>query len=638
MSDFFSWDLIDLSRIRNKSGEQIATCPRCIHTRTKAKNKNARDLGVNMDTGIAHCCHCGAKSKRDFKEKAYTPKAYVLPKWENSTKISDEVVKWFECRGIYQKTLIKNNITEDVVWFPAVQSKLKGITYPYFVDDTVLYIKYRSKNKDWASSKDSKKVLYGLNHLKLETEAWFVEGENDKLAMYEAGIKNVVSCPSGTQLSLTEKAEFLETGEFNDDNVLNLEYIDNSFEQIKHIKKWKIFTDDDPPGKKLKRELIRRFGAENCEVVADYEGCNDSNEFLIEKGKIALAKIKTIPVPLDGVFSIHDEWDYILDIKENGYKTGKGIDIPSYDKHYKYRLGEIEAFTGHPNLGKTTVMIWEKVLTAVMFGWKYAIYSPENYPAGEFYISLIECYLGKDIGYSSNDEMLRARDFIADHFFVIDWDDEDALVTPDMVIEKTKELIKRKGVNGLLIDPWNDLYHKLDKGENKEDYLLRVLSKMRRFKRKYNIRLIINAHPTSESQRRIEDHPEQGKRQAVAHYRDISGGSAFGNRIDNGRAVHRNIGDELYFKTTELHIQKVKFQKLVGIPTMDSPILMEFKNNRFLIDGIDPIEKFLSKKRWDDKQKSEGKQVKAFSSKHKIDNDYDFTDQIEIKDNDDVPF
>ena len=40
------------------------------------------------------------------------------------------------------------------------------------------------------------------------------------------------------------------------------------------------------------------------------------------------------------------------------------------------------------------------VLTAVMFGWKWAVYSPENYPAGEFYISLIEAYLAKSISKS----------------------------------------------------------------------------------------------------------------------------------------------------------------------------------------------------------------------------------------------
>ena len=105
-------------------------------------------------------------------------------------------------------------------------------------------------------------------------------------------------------------------------------------------------------------------------------------------------------MPLEGIFTVNDEWDYIQDIRENGYNLGLSIDIEDFDKHYKYRLGELDLVTGMPNHGKTTYQAWEMVLTAVMFGWKWAVYSPENYPAGEFYISLIEAYLAKSISKS----------------------------------------------------------------------------------------------------------------------------------------------------------------------------------------------------------------------------------------------
>ena len=150
-----------------------------------------------------------------------------------------------------------------------------------------------------------------------------------------------------------------------------------------------------------------------------------------------------------------------------------------------------------------------------------------------------------------------------------------------MVLAKTKELIKRKGINGILIDPWNDLYHKKEAGENIADYLQRTLSKIRRFKRKYNLKFVINAHPTADAQRKKEKHTEQGERPYVCWFFDVDGGAMWGNRVDNALTIYRNTPHDTAFKTTEVHIQKVKFQKLTGIPTsQDDPIKMSFVNER----------------------------------------------------------
>ena len=64
----------------------------------------------------------------------------------------------------------------------------------------------------------------------------------------------------------------------------------------------------------------------------------------------------------------------------------------------------------------------------------------------------------------------------------------------------------------------------------------------------------------------------------------------WGNRMDNCRTIYRNVADDTHKTTTEMHVQKIKFQKLVGQPTTESPILMKYVNNRFLIDGYDPLE------------------------------------------------
>lgn len=588
MSELFSWDLIDLSKIKKNTGEIVTLCPVCSHTR---KKKSEKCLGVNLDTGIAHCCHCNATSKRDLEEKVYIKKEYVIPVWENNTTLPDNVVKWFkEERGISQRTLIENNISYNQEWMPQTQKKEGTIQFPYLVDGKTVNVKYRTGNKLFKLYKDAKKILYGLDHIKNEKIAYFVEGEIDKLSLFEAGTKNVVSCPNGVALSAQEKEEYEKSGEFNDQNNLNLEYLDDSMQYIDHIEKWILCTDKDPAGQKLQRELIRRFGAENCEIL-DLKGCKDANELLVKHGVTVFDNLVSVKVPLEGVFSVDDEWDYIQDIRNNGYKLGKSIGSSSFDKHYRFRLNELDLITGIPNHGKTTYQAWEMVVTACHFGWKWCVYSPENYPAGEFYITLIEIYLGKEVSLlrATDQEMERARDFIRDHFFIIDWDDDGVLVTPEMILSKAKELIKRKGVNGILIDPWNDLYHEYKNGENDARYLQRSLSNIRRFKRKYNLKVVINGHPTVQKQREKEDHPEQGKRPCVVWFYDMDGGAMWGNRIDNSRTVYRNTTDDIHRLTTELHVHKIKHQKLVGTPTTDDPIYLKYDNNRFIIDGIDPL-------------------------------------------------
>jgi twinkle protein len=592
MSDFFSWDLIDLSKIKGSSGEVVSLCPICSHTR---KKKSDKCLGVNLDAGLAHCCHCGAKSKRNIEEKVFEPKEYVIPKWKNNTNLPDKVVNWFKDeRNISQKTLIDNSISYGMEWMPQTQKESGTIQFPYLAKGKVINVKYRTAQKHFKLCKDAQKILYGVDHLKGKKVAYFVEGEIDKLSFYEAGIYNVVSCPNGVALSMDEKARFESSGQFNDNNVLNLDYLTDSMQYIDHVEKWILCTDKDAAGQKLQRELIRRFGAENCEIL-DLKGYKDANELLVKEGVTAFEKLISVPVPIDGVYSIEDEWDYIQDIRDNGYKKGSGIGVESYDKHYKYRLGEIDLIGGIPNHGKTTFVAWEIVLTARLFGWKWCVYSPENYPAGELYISLIETYLNKDVskqGYlpASNSDMEEAKEFIHNHVYVIDWDEDDVLVNPEMVLNKTKELIKRKGVNAMLIDPWNDLYHEFKGGENDAKYLQRILSQCRRFKRKYNIKFIINAHPIVSKIREREEHPEQGDRQAVVWFYDVDGGAMWGNRMDNCRTIYRNVTDESYRNTTEVHVQKIKHQKLVGLPTTDTPIKMIYSGKRFLINGFDPLD------------------------------------------------
>ena len=239
--DYFDWELIEIP-VNKNSGEVVTTCPSCSHSRKKSKDKC---LGVNLDMGVAHCNHCGAKATRDYSNMDKKEKVYKTVPWSNKTGLSNEVVKWFKERGIGQNTLLENGISYKEEYMPQTQKKVGCIQFPYFAKGECINIKFRDGKKNFKLVKDAKKILYGVDHLTGFDTAYFVEGEMDKLSFYEAGVKNVVSCPNGATISQKEKEVFDKSQEFNDQNVLNLQYLDDSIEYIDHIKKWVICTYKD---------------------------------------------------------------------------------------------------------------------------------------------------------------------------------------------------------------------------------------------------------------------------------------------------------------------------------------------------------------------------------------------------------
>lgn len=125
------------------TGQVYTTCPKCSHTR---KKKHDKCLGINLDMGVWNCSHtsCGWKGRLP-KEIFIEEKVYVKPVWKNKTKLPDEVIKFFESRGINQQTVIDFKITASLEWMPQTQKEEKTINFNYFDEnDEFTNIKYRT--------------------------------------------------------------------------------------------------------------------------------------------------------------------------------------------------------------------------------------------------------------------------------------------------------------------------------------------------------------------------------------------------------------------------------------------------------------------------------------------------------------
>lgn len=522
---------------KRNSGQDKVICPNCSHER---KNKQDPCLSINLNDGTYNCHNnCGFKGTV-LKSNEYVPKKeYIKPVFVNNTNLSKEVVDYFFTRGITQKTLDESKITEGMAFMPQFKKEINTIQFNYFRDGQLVNVKYRGAKKTFKMVKDAELVFYGLDDIKDSTWCVIVEGEIDKLSFSEVGIKEVVSVPNGASLGN-----------------MNLDYLDSCIDYFENKTKIIIATDNDVAGISLREELARRLGYERCFKV-DFDGHKDANELLQfdrDKLKSVINQENLIEFPIAGVITADMVWDEVEGYLQNGLQRGDVTNvIKDFDELVSFVPGQLMALTGIPNHGKSPFALMIMCALSVHSGWKWGIYSPEHKPISIFLVKICEMLLGKrartGYGFSTTEKQL-AKDFISSHFMFIEPEDND--YTLDNILEKGKSLVKRRGIRGLLIDPWNKLEHNMAKGDNETMYISKELDKVIRFDQANSVFTIIIAHPT-----KIRKDKATGMFEVPNLY-DIAGSANWFNKVDIGICFYRNFDS----KMSEIHVQKMKYEHL----------------------------------------------------------------------------
>ena len=123
--------------------------------------------------------------------------------------------------------------------------------------------------------------------------------------------------------------------------------------------------------------------------------------------------------------------------------------------------------------------------------------------------------------------------------------------TLESVLRKGAELVKRKGIKCLVIDPYNKIRDVDCKTEDVNKYTMEYLTKIETFAKKYDVLVFIVAHPT----KMYRD--QNGKIQEPTMY-NIKGGGEWYDASYHGLLVHRDYEA----KNTKVKVLKVKFQNL----------------------------------------------------------------------------
>jgi len=279
------------------------------------------------------------------------------------------------------------------------------------------------------------------------------------------------------------------------------------------------------------------------------------------------------------VTSKNEVVDYCKKIYSKGYVKGEPTGINPLDPHYTFRKGELTVMTGFANIGKTTTQLFLMIMASKLYGYRWLMYCPENEPVGDLMIDIAEMYCGKtaDREYTdriNQDDYLEAINWAYNHFTVLTFEETP---TVEDVLGAFDDYMQVEQYDGISVDPLNDL--RAAQKQTKYDYYYDALSNIRRFIKKHNVIFYLVVHPNTAANRRRN---EDGSRPAP-NMADVEFGAMFGNRADNFLVFHRNPQSDKW-NVTEIHVQKIKFQKLVGIPTPEiDPICLfySYKKRRF---------------------------------------------------------
>ena len=599
---------------------------------------HAGRLHVDQQTAINDAGYLVSPSNRKRKEE---PIVRPKPKFESLTP---EMITFFASRGITESTLQRNGISAETVWIPGENSQGKVIAFPYYRDSAVVNIKYRTLNKKFWQVKGAEKVLYGLDDVDVDLgEIIIVEGEMDKLALEEAGFRNVVSVPDGAPARVKD-GDLPPVGE------------DTKFSYLWTCRAWLdpavkviIATDNDAPGEALAEELARRLGRERCwrvrwpfskidhryvaglsdvdiEMTVDAaggsgtltaeqpgedgahstshegaegaaEGANrldpqwyrkDANEVLMRDGRDLLRAFidNADPLPIRGLLKFSEYYDdiwsyYYLQLKDNmGYSTG----WPSLDKFYRVIPGELTIVTGVPNSGKSEWLDGLMANLTELHGWTFAMCSMEK-KATDHARQLIEKYTGKpffDLPYSRGLTRMQPDDLEK----AIDWMDSRFY----LIRYEDDELpsvdwvldIARAAVYRYGIRGLViDPYNELDHRRPASMNETEYVSQM--------LTKVKRFAQTAGVHVWFVAHPRQlreWKGQAPNLY-DISGSAHFINKADNGIVVHRNRDPQAQNQfEVQVLVRKVR-NKAAGT-TGECVLHYERANGRYSDPGSDP--------------------------------------------------
>ena len=466
-------------------------------------------LAEKFGTAMAAVKHSSSNSGqgKDFS----LPKVEILP-------ATDEIYRYFDRRKISRETVDAFKVGADS----------KGnIVFPFFEGGINVFVKFRppykpnpqeaKRPKEWREP-NTKAVLFHMDDCVFSEPLYITEGLIDAMSLYEAGISNVVSVPSGCE---------------------DTTWIENCYDWLERFKTIVLFGDNDAPGQKMVHEVSRRLDESRCKIVSNYptrpdgKVCKDANEILYFYGALeVIAAAETAEeIPSKGVINLAK----VSPVDTTAIPRIKTM-IPALDDCIGgLAPGEITIMTGKTGHGKST-LAGLILLNAIEQGKSVCAYSGElnkerfqNWihfqAAGSDYIGLkFDPVKGKEVPFVPWEVHQRIRQWYDGKFFLYDNKEFFDTSQADAIINVFTGVARRYGCSLFLID---NMMTSVSDSEEEFRAQGKFINAVKRFAERFNVHVILIAHPR--------------KTKAGEQLRgdDIAGNSQILNLADNGISSER---------------------------------------------------------------------------------------------------
>lgn len=544
---------IKLKRLTPGHTEKLI-CPKC-----QGGKQRESSLAVTIDPdgmGAVWKCHrgnCGwtngGKTNSANPRPAAAPRPVQRPTEHVEQPRPPAVYEFFRARGIDEETVDHFGIYVTRRRFPDPIGDENALVFPYRHGGEVVNRKYRPPQKTpQLQERDALPTLFNIDAVETPDWVWWVEGEPDVMAMHQAGYPQTVSLKDGAPAELRDENDPRRA---EDKRFASLT---THAELLEKVERFILAGDMDAPGTVLREELARRLGRHRCWLVTWPEGCKDACDVLRQHGEDGVRKAVEAaePYPIEGVQYVRRgtlERLYHLP-PPPVLKTGVG----AVDEIMKLPgEGRLIIVTGIPNHGKSSFVTFCMVQTASLCDRRWAVFSPENQPWGDYASQCAQILIGKPFRSSALPPMsaadrAKAEEWLEHRIVFLASDAEDVSPTLDWILERARASVLRDGITDLLIDPWNEVEHQ--RGQYSEtEHVGRSLQRLKAFGYRHGCNVWVVAHPTKLMP------AKPGAKLSPPSLYDISGSSNWANKADFALTVHTPAS------VTEVHLRKARFSR-----------------------------------------------------------------------------
>lgn len=439
-------------RAADKTNIAIKVCPFCsnekwkfrIHHETTQYRCWVCDASGNLKTLKRHVDNnsddpqgqvmSAASAVRIADSKKFQPiDMEYVDKWHSSLLKDEDALAYARSRGFTDAAIDHFKLGMRGPW--------KGKYYlaiPHIIEGVCWNVKFRTlptyagkkQDKTFRRIEDSASVLFNADALEKYDEVFLMEAETDAIALWSAGLHNVISLTGGAKTFLAEWYDSLVGKE-----------------------KVVIVLDADDVGQTAARDIARRIGFDKCVNV--FLPAHDANGLLIDQGPEAL--VAAVGSKHQEKFEVHgvlSAGDVLLNALHRKLTTGPGLlsPWPSVNNKIGGGLygGDLVYLLARYKIGKTT------------FAMQWLDYVSEVYgPSMMYCMEMSTARLGDKIAqhtrrkpvedlteldYHMARYMVRKKDL---YFVEPEWTGKP---TPEDINNKVREAAKRHGIKFFVFD------------------------------------------------------------------------------------------------------------------------------------------------------------------------------------------